>query len=278
MPTAESALTETNDTRQSSPWKEGAFENRRVIITGGGRGIGQGIARFYARYGARLLLVARTTEELEQTKAEFPSAEIIALSLDLTLPESPKKVIASALQNWGGLDILVTNAGAAPQGGFLELEETDWPKGFGLKMFANLQVIKNAWPHLKDSRGHLVMIGGGTARTPDRKLSLVSAVNSGQAALCKSIAEQGILDGIHVNLIQPGIVQTRRRQRLFEKQAAEARVSVEEYIKEAEASARVTRLGTPNDIAQVAAFLSSEASRWMQGALVDVDGGQNKGI
>jgi NAD(P)-dependent dehydrogenase (short-subunit alcohol dehydrogenase family) len=61
------------------------------------------------------------------------------------------------------------------------------------------------------ARGHLVMIGGVTAKTPDRKLSLVSAVNGGQAALCKSIAEQGIVDGVHVNLIQPCMVQTRRR-------------------------------------------------------------------
>ncbi|MFY9989085.1 MAG: SDR family oxidoreductase [Chthoniobacterales bacterium] len=267
-----------NDISLTLPWKPDAFANRHVIITGGGRGIGQGIARFYAKYGARLLLTARTVEELEATKAEFPTADIYTLSLDLTLPDSPGKIIECAVKHWGGLDILVTNAGAAAQGGFLDLSETDWPKGFGLKMFANLSVIKNAWPYLMSARGHLVMIGGVTAKTPDRKLSLVSAVNGGQAALCKSIAEQGIVDGVHVNLIQPGMVQTRRRFKLFEKLAAEAGSTVEEYVKDAAKAARVTRLGIPDDIAQVAGFLSSEASRWMQGAIVDVDGGQTKAV
>ena len=79
-----------------------------------------------------------------------------------------------------GLDIVIANAGAAPQGGFLELDDDAWPTGFGLKMFANLRVIRHAWPLLTKSAGHLVMIGGGTARTPDRRLSLVSAVNGGQ--------------------------------------------------------------------------------------------------
>ena len=106
----------------------------------------------------------------------------------------------------------------------------------------------------------------------------MSAVNGGQAALCKSIAEQGILDGVHVNLIQPGLVQTRRRYKLFEKLAEEAGSTVEEYVKDVAKAARVTRLGIPEDIAQVAGFLSSEASRWMQGAIVDVDGGQTKAV
>lgn len=99
----------------------------------------------------------------------------------------------------------------------MELEDAAWAAGFGLKMFANLRVMKQAWPLLKASSGHLVMIGGGTARTPKRQLSLVSALNGGLASLSKSIAEQGIIDGIHVNLVQPGMVRTSRRQKLFEK-------------------------------------------------------------
>jgi NAD(P)-dependent dehydrogenase (short-subunit alcohol dehydrogenase family) len=81
------------------PWKPDAFANRRVIITGGGRGIGQGIARFYAKCGARLLLTARTVEELEATKAEFPTADIYTLSLDLMLPDSPGRIIECAVKH-----------------------------------------------------------------------------------------------------------------------------------------------------------------------------------
>jgi 3-oxoacyl-[acyl-carrier protein] reductase len=256
------------------------FKDRRVLVTGSGRGIGKGIALRFAQGGAKVQLVARSASELEETRSELANftSEVRTAVLDLTAPDSARKVVGEVASAWGGLDILVTNAGAAAQGGFLELEDEVWPAGFGLKMFANLRVIKHAWPMLKESRGHLVMIGGGTARTPDRQLSLVSAVNGGQAALSKSIAEQGIIDGIHVNLVQPGMVKTSRRQKLFDKWAAQEGIATAEYIERAVRHLRVTRLGEPSDIAEVVAFLCSEESRWMQGSIVDVDGGQNKSV
>lgn len=257
-----------------------SFENRRVVVTGSGRGIGKGIARRFAEGGAKVLLVARSRDELDQTRRELLelTSDVRALALDLTVPGAALQVIDAAAGAWGGLDILIPNAGAAPQGGFLDLEDNAWPAGFGLKMFANLRVIRHAWPSLVKSAGHLVMIGGGTARTPDRRLSLVSAVNGGIAALSKSIAEQGVRDGVHVNLVQPGTVRTQRRQRLFEKWAGEEGIEVEEYINRAALQLGVTRLGEPRDVAGVVAFLCSEESRWMQGSIVDVDGGQNKGV
>src|SRR5579864_403708 len=257
-----------------------SFENQRVLVTGSGRGIGKAIARRFAQGGAKILLTARSQGELDQTQAELQAltSDVGAIALDLVAPDSARQVIAEAVGAWSGLDILVTNAGAAPQGGFLELEDDAWPAGFGLKMFANLRVIKLAWPVLIESSGHLVMIGGGTARTPDRQLSLVSAVNGGIAALSKSIAEQGIQDSVHVNLVQPGTVKTTRRQKLFEKWATLEGVTTEDYIDQAARRLGVTRLGETKDIAEVVAFLCSDESRWMHGTIVDVDGGQNKGI
>jgi len=257
-----------------------SFEGARVIVTGSGRSIGKAIARRFAEGHAKILLVARTGDELDQTRGELLefASDVKTVALDLMLPDSCRQVVGQALDLWGGLDILVTNAGAAAQGGFLELDDHAWPLGFGLKMFANLRVIKGSWPLLKESSGHLVMIGGGTARTPDRRLSLVSALNGGIAALAKSIAEQGIEDGIHVNLVQPGTVKTLRRRKLFKKWAAEEGIGTDEYIQRAARQLLVTRLGEPSDIAAVVAFLCSEESRWMQGSLIDVDGGQNKGV
>jgi len=256
----------------------GIFKNKRVLVTGSGRGIGKGIAERFAREGAWVQLVARSEEELEATLSELLkfTAEVRATPLDLLAPDSGRQIVEEVQRAWDGLDILITNAGAAAQGGFLELEDAVWPIGFGLKMFGNLRVIRHAWPLLHASRGHLVMIGGGTARTPDRQLSLVSAINRGLAALSKSIAEQGILDGIHVNLVQPGMVKTSRRQKLFDKLAAQDGMATADYIDRAVKQLKVTRLGEPSDVAEVVAFLCTEQSRWMQGSILDVDGGQNK--
>lgn len=262
------------------PWKHDTWRDRRVVVTGSGRGIGQGCARFFAQHQAKVLLAARSQTELEQTQRELLefTPNIDFLALDLTESASAARLVGRAKTNWGGLDIVVTNAGAATQGGFLELPDEAWLQGFGLKMFANLRVIREAWPSLRESKGHVVLIGGATAKTPERELSLVSAINGGLAALAKSIAEQGILDGVHVNLVQPGMVLTSRRQRLFQKLADRAGINVEQWIATTLQQARVLRLGWPQDVAQLVGFLTCEASEWIQGSIINVDGGQTKAV
>jgi NAD(P)-dependent dehydrogenase (short-subunit alcohol dehydrogenase family) len=256
------------------------FKDKRVLVTGSGRGIGAAIARRFALEGARVYLTARSGEELSATCDELRSftSDVRFSALDLTEPDAAAALAKCVEQSWGGIDILVTNAGAASQGGFLELRDEDWEAGFGLKLFANLRVIKNTWPMLKAARGHLVLIGGGTARTPERHLSLVSAVNGGIAALSKSVAEQGLADCIHVNLVQPGTIRTSRRKKLMEKLAAQEGIDYSEYLVEAARRLKIARLGEPADVAELVTFLATEEARWIHGAIIDVDGGQNKGV
>ena len=201
-----------------------------------------------------------------------------ATALDLTQPNGAEELAQEIGQSWGGLDVLVTNAGAAAQGSFLALADEDWPAGFGLKMFGNLRVIRQVWPLLKASKGHLVMIGGGTARTPERDLSLVSAVNGGIAALSKSVAEQGLLDVVQVNLVQPGTIQTSRREKLTRRLALEQATPYSEYVAALPERIRIQRLGLPADVAELIVFLCTEQARWIHGAIIDVDGGQNKSV
>lgn len=256
------------------------FIGKRVLVTGSGRGIGAAIARRFAEEGARVYLTARGEDELTETQTELSklTTEVRVTALDLTTPEAAATIALDIAHIWKGVDILVANAGAAPQGSFLELDDADWTAGFGLKMFANLRIIKQLWPLLKDAKGHLVMIGGGTARTPERHLSLVSAVNGGLAALSKSIAEQGLVDGVHVNLVQPGTIKTSRREKLMHKLAAQEGKDFTDYLEEAPRRLRINRLGEPSDVAELVTFLSTEETRWIHGTITDVDGGQNKGV
>lgn len=256
------------------------MKGKRVLVTGSGRGIGKAIAQKFAEKGARIFLCARSIDELVETKSEIESlgAEVYFLQLNLLEQESAVTLVKAATEKLGGIDIVVSNAGAAPQGGFLELADQAWVEGFGLKMFANVRVIKAAWPFLSESKGSVVMIGGGTAKVPDHKLSLVSAINGGLASLSKVIAEQGYLDGIQVNLIQPGTILTSRREKLFSKFAEQENINVSDYRNQIADKLRIPRLGLPSDVAELAVFLSHAEARFIHGTIIDVDGGQNKSV
>ena len=114
------------------------------------------------------------------------------------------------------------------------------------------------------------MIGGGTARTPVCRLSLISAVNGGIAALPKSVAERGLGDCIHINLIQPGTIQTHA--------AAQEGIEYAEYLLDSRGRWKITPLGEPGDVAELVAFLATEEAKWIHGATLDVDGRQSKGV
>jgi NAD(P)-dependent dehydrogenase (short-subunit alcohol dehydrogenase family) len=126
--------------------------NQRVLVTGSGRGIGSAIAHRFAQDGAGIQLVARAVEELTRTRSELALLQR-SKRWCWTLVLPARQLVDVVAQAWGGLDILVTNAGAAAQGGFLELEDNAWAAGFGHRMFANLRVIKHACPLLKASSG-----------------------------------------------------------------------------------------------------------------------------
>jgi len=253
---------------------------KRILVTGSGRGIGAGIAKKFANNGDYVFLVARSEDELKRTKAEISTYEgqIEYFVGDLNQRNTAAELVNTIQELWNGIDVLVLNAGAAPQGSIFELSDDDWENGFRLKMFANMRVLRLLWPSLKEKTGSVVMIGGGTARMPDYRLPLVSAINGGLASLSKAIAEQGYMDNVQVNLIQPGTIETERREKLFEKFAKNESTTLSDYKNSLSQKLHIKRLGKPSDIANLAFFLTQEESRWIHGAIIDVDGGQNKSV
>ena len=258
----------------------GVLAGKTIVVTGGSRGIGRAIALRLAREGGRLVLAARDAAMLAKVVAEIEAGGGAATSVavDLRLPDAPAALVGAALKAYGAIDIIVNNAGATRRGDFLQLTDAEWTDGFALKFFGAVRLTRAAWPHLKKSHGSVLNIIGVGGRTPGPEFTIGGSVNGACMSFTKGLADIGIRDGVQVNAINPGSVRTDRLRMLLESQAAEHGGDVDAAIEQLVRKANVVRLGEPEDIANLAAFILSPQSRLLQGALIDLDGGQTKTV
>jgi 3-oxoacyl-[acyl-carrier protein] reductase len=205
-------------------------------------------------------------------------AEAMASALDLRQPQSAKIVIEGTLERFGRIDALLNIAGAVPQIDLFQMTDAQWDDGMALKLNGARRLTIEAWDALKASNGSVVFMSGSAAFNPKPGYAAVAAINAAINALAKAFAEQGIKDGVQVNSVSPGAVMTARRQSFFEKWAPAHNLTVEEAIKRFPEQAGITRLGKPEEVADLMAYLVSPAAKWMTGSSVRMDGGEIKGI
>jgi NAD(P)-dependent dehydrogenase (short-subunit alcohol dehydrogenase family) len=254
------------------------LDGKIAIVSGGNRGIGRAIALRLAREGAGVVVAARDEGLLNSAVKEIEAfgSRGLAVACDLRLPESAAKVVDAAVGKFGRLDILVNNAGATKRGDFLALTDDDFLDGFALKYFGAVRLTRAAWPHLKKSSGAMVNIVGAGGRTPGAQFTIGGSVNAAMLSFSKAMADLGIRDGVQVNAINPGPVRTARFETRLKATAAEHGVD----LKEAEAifcrEQDIARVGEPEDIAALVAFLLSPNGRLLQGSMIDADGGGTK--
>jgi 3-oxoacyl-[acyl-carrier protein] reductase len=258
----------------------GSFAGKTIIVTGGSRGIGRAIALRLGSEGGKLVLAARDREALAKVVAEIEvgGGSATSFAADLRLPDTPAALVDAALKSYGAIDIVVNNAGATRRGDFLTLADSDWIDGFALKFFGTVRLTRAAWPHLKQSRGSVLNIIGVGGRTPGPEFTIGGSVNGACMSFTKGLADIGIRDGVQVNAINPGSVRTERLRTLLESQAAQYGGDINAAIEQHVRKSNVVRLGEPQDVANLAAFILSPQSRLLQGALIDLDGGQTKTV
>lgn len=248
---------------------------KAALVTGASRGIGRAIAATLAGEGMRLVLAARSAEQLAELAAELPTdAEPIAL--DLRHPEAPAQAVARAIERFGQLDVLVNNAGATVRGDFLELPDEAWADGYSLKFFGAMRCCRAAWPHLRASGGAIVNIVGVGGRTASAEFAIGGSVNAALLNLTKALADRGVRDGVRVNAINPGSIATERLRGRVERTAAEHGLDQTAAAEQMARRLGVARFGEPDEIARAVAFLASPQAAYCQGAILDIDGGQTR--
>jgi 3-oxoacyl-[acyl-carrier protein] reductase len=251
-----------------------------AIVTGASQGIGRATAVRLAKDFSGVVLAARDRDALKEVEAEVKSggADPLTVTLDLRTRESAEILVKNTLERFGRIDALLNIAGAVPQKDLFEMTDEQWRDGLELKLHGARRLTILAWGALKASKGSVVLISGSAALDPKPGFAAVATINAAIIALAKAFAEQGIKDGIQVNSVVPGPVMTNRRKSFLEKWARANGMTPEEATKSFPEEAGISRYGTPEEVAELMAFLVSPAAKWLTGTSVRIDGGEIKGI
>ena len=251
-----------------------------AIVTGASQGIGRSTAIRLARDFKSIVLVARNRAKLEETAAAVSAEHATPLVVDLDLSErsSAKAIVERTLSAFGRIDALTNIAGAVPQIDLFEMTDEQWDSGLALKLHGARRLTIEAWPALKEAKGSVVFMSGNSALFPKAPYAAVGTINAAIVALAKAFADRGIADGVQVNSVLPGAVMTGRRRSYLEHWAPLHNMTVDEATASFPKEAGIARYGTPEEIAELMAFLVSPAARWMTGSVLRMDGGEVKSI
>jgi NAD(P)-dependent dehydrogenase (short-subunit alcohol dehydrogenase family) len=256
------------------------LQGKISIVTGASRGIGRSIASRLAAAGSSVVLTARDQALLDAAAAEIRAsggtAETIAL--DLRAPDSGKRIVDFAVGRFGRIDIVVNNAGATKRADFFTLTEEDWQDGFALKFHGYVRTTRAAWPHLRVSHGCIINIVGVGSRTGSAEFTIGGSVNVALLNFTKAMADIGVRDGVRVNAINPGLIETERFGRNIGRVSGLHGFDREQAIAFLLSSHGTPRVGRPEEIGWLTAYLASDKADFIQGCVIDIDGGATRSL
>ena len=253
---------------------------RTALVTGASRGLGRPIALQLAKQGMNVVLVARDQARLEGVQREIEAAGGVALveAADLSQPARASEIIAATIKRFGSLYLLVNNAGATKRGDFLELSDADWTDGFALKFFGAVRMAKSAWPHVRQSKGTIINIGGVGGRVAEAEFAIGGSVNAAIGLLTKALADRGVRDGVRVLAIHPGTFETDRLTIRVDRYPKAHNVTAQEAYNSILREQGIRRFGRPEELAIFIGMLASNAVEFLQGSVIDMDGGQTRAV
>jgi 3-oxoacyl-[acyl-carrier protein] reductase len=241
------------------------IKGKRAFVMGSSGGLGFAIAQALSREGARVAICARTEPALRQAAEKIPGS--LAFTGDVSRSGETARMIESVNQQWGGVDILVTNSGGPPKGGFAEITPTQWQESFQNLWMSTVEGIQTVLPLMKKEKwGRILMVTSVAAKEPMDGLTISNGLRAGLLGLARSLSNEVAAEGITINVLLPGYTRTERLKSL----------GVNEEKISSVIPAR--RLGEPEEFAELAAFLASKSASYITGQAVACDGGYLKGL
>ena len=255
---------------------------KKAIVTGGSKGIGRETTRMLAEEGCDVAITARDQGRLEAAAKEIADATdttILPLAGDMSVQEDVERCVGRAIEEFGGIDILVTCAGSSPGGLLEELTEEQWLSSLGLKFMGYQRTCSVVLPHMRErGAGSVVLVVGNDGLKSSYWELTAGVANAADINFASAVAEQYGRHGIRVNTVNPGPVNTDRWDGLEKRFAQDRGIEQSEARKIVVGTLPLGRICEPEEVASVVVFLASPRGSYVNGTHVLVDGAQMKGL
>jgi len=252
-----------------------SLAGRTAIVTGGSKGIGLAVASQFAASGADIAIVARGREALDEASTAIRSkaqARVIALSADVSRADEVKRVYDEAMREFGKIDILVNNAGTSRTGSLEELTDEVMQADLDLKLFGAIRLTRLVFPQMKERRwGRILNVLNIGAKAPRAKSYPTSISRAAGIAFTKALAGEGAPFNVLVNALHVGLIESDQHVQ----RAARTKVELDDYYAKASQPIPLGRFGRPEEFANLACFLASDAASYITGTSINVDGGSS---
>jgi 3-oxoacyl-[acyl-carrier protein] reductase len=248
-----------------------------ALIAAASRGLGRAIAEELGAEGASLVMCARGKEALTEASEAVRAAsgvEVLSVPADVSQADDVTRLVRSAIERFGRIDILVTNAGGPPSGNFESLGPEKWDEAVRLTLLSTVNLCREALPGMRQRKwGRIINVTSITVKQPVDGLMLSNSLRAGVTGFARTLANEVAAHGITVNNILPGYTQTQRIESLAKAAAEREGISIGESLKKWTAEIPMRRLGEPREFAALAAFLASDRASYITGTSIQVDGG-----
>ncbi|MBK19936.1 MAG: short-chain dehydrogenase [Rhodospirillaceae bacterium] len=258
------------------------ISGRNALITGGSQGIGRACAEALSEEGVNVAIVARDADRLASVAAEVASnrtGRVVPVQGDMTKAEDVERVVEEANSAFGQIDILVNNAGSSPMGLIGDIDDETWQACFDLKLMGYVRCSRAVMGGMRERKwGRIINVIGRGGHFPAAKYIAGGSINAAVLNITQALAEECGPDNVLVNGVNPAATATDRWNTLVQQQMKISGKTEKEIREASEASFPLGRIGEPEDVANMVTYLCSEKASFINGALIEVDGGITRAL
>ena len=253
------------------------IQNKVALVLAASKGLGKAIATILAAEGADVVIGSRNQSELDKTAGEIretAKGKVLAIAVDVKKPEQLEHIVSQTVKTFGRIDILVNNAGGPPFNKFETFSDEQWQAAFDQNLMSFVRASRLVVPHMRTAgSGRIVNIISASVKYVMANSVLSTSMRMGVVGMAKLLADELGPDNITINNVAPGLILTGRI-----KETMPQGDDFEEALKQKTQNIPLRRIGKPEELAALVAFLVSEPAAYITGTTIQIDGGANRGV